>query len=121
MIRVFVVDDSVVARQIVIDALRSDSGIEVCGFAQNGRVALEKIPDAKPDVVTLDIEMPEMDGLAVLTELRKTHPRLPIIMFSSLTERGAIVTLDALTRGASDYVCKPTGQRSVQHTMETIR
>jgi two-component system chemotaxis response regulator CheB len=121
MIRVFVVDDSVVARQIVIDALRSDRGIEVCGFAQNGRVALEKIPDAKPDVITLDIEMPEMDGLAVLTELRKTQPRLPVIMFSSLTERGADVTLEALARGASDYVCKPTGQRSVQQTMETIR
>ncbi|HTU61998.1 MAG TPA: response regulator, partial [Polyangiales bacterium] len=121
MIRVFVVDDSVVVRQVVTDALRSDPTLEVCGIAQNGKVALEKIPTAKPDVVTLDIEMPEMDGLTTLTELRKTHPKLPVIMFSTLTERGASATLDALTRGASDYVCKPSGQRNVTQTMETIR
>jgi two-component system chemotaxis response regulator CheB len=121
MIRVFVVDDSVVVRQVVTDALRSDPTLEVCGIAQNGKVALEKIPEAKPDVVTLDIEMPEMDGLTTLTELRKTHPKLPVIMFSTLTERGASATLDALTRGASDYVCKPSGQRNVTQTMETIR
>jgi two-component system chemotaxis response regulator CheB len=89
MIRVFVVDDSVVVRQVVTDALRSDPTLEVCGIAQNGKVALEKIPAAKPDVVTLDIEMPEMDGLTTLSELRKTHPKLPVIMFSTLTERGA--------------------------------
>ena len=121
MIRVFVVDDSVVVRQVVTDALRSDPELEVCGFAPNGRVALEKIPEAKPDVVTLDIEMPEMDGLTTLSELRKTHPKLPVIMFSTLTERGASATLEALARGASDYVCKPSGQRNVQQTMETIR
>lgn len=121
MIRVFVVDDSVVVRQIVTDALRSDPTLEVCGFAQNGRVALEKIAALKPDVVTLDIEMPEMDGLTTLTELRKTDPKLPVIMFSTQTERGASATLEALARGASDYVCKPSGQRSVTQTMETIR
>ncbi|HET8933989.1 MAG TPA: chemotaxis response regulator protein-glutamate methylesterase [Polyangiales bacterium] len=121
MIRVFVVDDSVVVRQIVSDALRSDPALEICGVASNGRVALEKIPETKPDVVTLDIEMPEMDGLTTLSELRKTHPRLPVIMFSTLTERGASATLEALARGASDYVCKPSGQRNVQQTMETIR
>jgi two-component system chemotaxis response regulator CheB len=121
MIRVFVVDDSVVIRQVVTDALRTDPTIEICGFAQNGKIALEKIPGANPDVVTMDIEMPEMDGLTTLTELRKTHPKLPVIMFSTLTERGAGATLDALTRGASDYVCKPSGQRNVQQTMEKIR
>jgi two-component system chemotaxis response regulator CheB len=121
VIRVFVVDDSVVVRQVVTDALRSDAALEICGIAPNGRVALEKIPSANPDVVTLDIEMPEMDGLATLTELRKTHPQLPVIMFSTMTERGASATLEALARGASDYVCKPSGQRNVQQTMETIR
>jgi two-component system, chemotaxis family, protein-glutamate methylesterase/glutaminase len=121
MIRVFVVDDSVVVRQVVTDALRSDPEIEICGIAQNGKVALEKIPGLKPDVVTMDIEMPEMDGLTTLSELRKTHPKLPVIMFSTLTERGASATLDALTRGASDYVCKPSGQRNIQQTMHTIR
>jgi two-component system, chemotaxis family, protein-glutamate methylesterase/glutaminase len=121
MIRVLVVDDSVVVRQIVSDALRGDPEIEVVGLAQNGLVALEKIPTAKPDVITLDLEMPEMDGLTTLTELRKLYPKLPVVVFSTLTERGAGATLDALARGASDYVCKPSGQRNVQQTMEKIR
>ena len=121
MIRVLVVDDSVVVRQIVSDALRHDPSIEVVGLAQNGKIALEKIPTSNPDVVTLDLEMPEMDGLATLTELRKRHPKLPVVVFSTLTERGAGATLDALSRGASDYVCKPSGQRNVQSTMEKIK
>ncbi|MEY4581573.1 MAG: hypothetical protein RL701_6276 [Pseudomonadota bacterium] len=121
MIRVLIVDDSVVVRQIVSDALRGDPEIEVVGLAQNGKIALEKIPTANPDVITLDLEMPEMDGLATLTELRKRHPQLPVVVFSTLTERGAGATLDALSRGASDYVCKPSGQRNVQSTMEKIR
>jgi len=121
MIRVLVVDDSVVVRQVVSDALRHDPNIEVVGMAQNGRIALEKIPTANPDVITLDLEMPEMDGLATLTELRKRFPKLPVVVFSTLTERGATATLDALSRGASDYVCKPSGQRNVQSTMEKIR
>jgi two-component system, chemotaxis family, protein-glutamate methylesterase/glutaminase len=69
--------------------------------------ALARIPDVKPDLVTLDIEMPGMDGLETLVEIRKLYPRLPVIMFSTLTERGAAATLDALARGASDYVTKP--------------
>ena len=121
MIRVLVVDDSVVVRQIVSDALKGDPNIEVVGLAQNGKVALEKIPSAQPDVITLDLEMPEMDGLTTLTELRKRHPKLPVVVFSTLTERGASATLDALGRGASDYVCKPSGQRNVQSTLEKIR
>ena len=121
MIRVLVVDDSVVVRQIVSDALRHDPTIEVVGMAQNGKIALEKIPTTTPDVVTLDLEMPEMDGLATLTEIRKHFPKLPVVVFSSLTERGASATLDALSRGASDYVCKPSGQRNVQSTMEKIK
>jgi two-component system chemotaxis response regulator CheB len=121
MIRVLVVDDSVVVRQIVSDALRNDPNIEIVGLAQNGKVALEKIPTTNPDVMTLDLEMPEMDGLTTLTELRKRHPKLPVIVFSTLTERGASATLDALSRGASDYVCKPSGQRNIQSTMEKIR
>jgi two-component system chemotaxis response regulator CheB len=121
MIRVLVCDDSVVIRQVVTDALKSDPGIQVVGVAQNGRVALEKIPDCQPDVMTLDLEMPEMDGLTTLTELRKRGSKLPVVVFSTLTERGATATMDALARGASDYVCKPSGQRNLQHTMETIR
>lgn len=120
-IRVLIVDDSVVIRQVISDALRSDPGIEVVAVAQNGRVALEKIPECKPDVITLDLEMPEMDGLTLLDELRRRQVRLPVIVFSTLTERGAKAALDALSRGASDYVCKPSGSRSLQATLERIR
>lgn len=121
MIRVLVVDDSVVVRQIVSDALRTDPELQVVGLAPNGRVALEKLADANPDVITLDMEMPEMDGLTTLAELRKRNSQVPVIMFSTLTERGASATLDALAKGASDYVTKPSGQRNVQQTMERIR
>lgn len=107
-IRVLVVDDSVVIRKIVSDALAADPDIEVVGTAANGKIALSKIVQCNPDLVTLDIEMPEMDGLTCIAEIRKTHPRLPVIMFSTLTERGATATLEALSRGASDYVTKPT-------------
>src|SRR3954470_15217351 len=120
-IRVLIVDDSVVVRQVISDALRSDPEIEVVAVASNGRVALEKIPECKPDVITLDLEMPEMDGLTLLDQLRRQHSRLPVVVFSTLTERGAKAAFDALARGASDYVCKPSGSRSVQATLERIR
>ena len=106
-IRVLVVDDSVVIRRLVSDLLSSDSSVEVVGVAANGRIAVEKISQVNPDVVTLDIDMPEMDGLQTLAVVRKRHPRLPVIILSALTERGAAMTLEALTSGASDYVTKP--------------
>lgn len=106
-IRVLVVDDSAVMRRAITTTLAKDARLEIAGTANNGRAALEALPLVRPDVVTLDIEMPEMDGLAALRELRKTHPRLPVIMFSSLTQRGAQATILALTAGASDYVGKP--------------
>jgi two-component system chemotaxis response regulator CheB len=93
----------------------------VAGIAANGRIALGRIPQVNPDVVVLDVEMPEMDGLETLVEIRKAYPRLPVIMFSSLTERGATTTLDALTRGASDYVTKPTSAGSVSSALEQVR
>ncbi len=82
--------------------------LEVVGTAANGRIALARMAQVNPDLVILDVEMPEMDGLATLAELRKTYPRLPVIMFSALTERGAEATLDALALGATDYFTKPT-------------
>jgi two-component system chemotaxis response regulator CheB len=106
-VRVLVVDDSAVMRRIVSDALRSDPSIEVVGTASDGLQALAKVVALRPDVVTLDLEMPELDGLTTLTELRKTHPRLPVVIFSSLSQRGAVKTLEALSRGANDYVAKP--------------
>ncbi len=107
-VRVLVVDDSSVMRRVITTTLAKDPQIEIAGTAHNGRAALEALLLLRPDVVTLDVEMPEMDGLAALRELRKTHPRLPVIMFSSLTHRGAQATILALTAGASDYVGKPT-------------
>jgi two-component system chemotaxis response regulator CheB len=120
-IRILVVDDSVVIRRILTDILSSDPDIEVVGTASNGKIALAKIPQLNPDLVTLDIEMPEMDGLTTLPEIRKDYPKLPVIMFSTLTERGAVATLDALARGASDYVAKPANVGSVNAGMQSVR
>jgi two-component system chemotaxis response regulator CheB len=120
-IRVLVVDDSVVVRRLVSDVLSADPAIEVVGTAANGKVALAKIDQVNPDLITLDIEMPVMDGLQTLRELRKDHPVLPVVMFSTLTERGASATLDALELGASDYVTKPANVGSVQASMEAVR
>jgi len=120
-IRVLIVDDAVVIRRIVSDVLAEDPEIEIAGTAANGRIALQKITQVNPDIVTLDVEMPEMDGLQALKELRKTHPRLPVIMFSTLTERGANATIEALTYGASDYVTKPANIGSVGMAQQRLR
>jgi two-component system chemotaxis response regulator CheB len=106
--RVLLVDDAVVVRKALSLAIAQDRDLEVAGTAVNGRVALAKFPSLKPDIVLLDFEMPEMDGLATVRELRKIDNRVPIIMFSSLTESGASVTLEALSLGATDYVTKPS-------------
>lgn len=120
-VRVLVVDDSVVVRKLITDALSADPDIEVVGTAANGRIALAKIPQLRPDVVTLDIEMPVMDGLETLNHLRSSHPALPVIMFSTLTERGASATLTALERGARDYVTKPGNVGSLAESKEAVR
>ena len=87
------------------------------GTAANGRLAQAKIDQLEPDVVTMDIEMPEMDGIDAVRELRKRHPRLPVIMFSTLSAAGATATLDALAAGATDYVTKPTNVGSVAESI----
>ncbi len=120
-IRVLVVDDAVVFRRLVADELAKDAALEVVGTAANGRIGLAKLAQLNPDVVVLDIEMPEMDGLEMLRELRKTYRRLPVIMFSSLTERGASETLDALALGASDYFTKPSSSKGMDASLEVIR
>jgi len=120
-IRVLIVDDSVVVRRIIRDALGVDPGIEISGVAANGRIALAMIEQCLPDIVTLDVEMPEMDGLEVLRHLRAKRPDLPVIMFSTLTERGAAATLDSLALGARDYVTKPANVGSVTTAIEAIR
>lgn len=114
-IRILVVDDSVVIRKMLGDTLSQEPGFEVVASAGDGRIALSKIQQLNPDLVTLDVEMPVMDGLETLKEVRRLHPKMPVIMFSTLTERGAATTLDALSWGASDYVTKPsnTGSQAV--------
>jgi two-component system chemotaxis response regulator CheB len=120
-ISVLVVDDSVVIRRLVTNVLSDDPGIEVVGTASSGRIALSKIRQLKPDIVTLDVEMPDMNGLEALVELRKLYPRLPVIMFSSVTERGASATLDALSKGANDYVTKPSAVGSIDEAVASVR
>ncbi len=104
--RVLIVDDSAVVRQILSEILASDAGIEVVGTAADPLLARDKIKRLAPDVITLDVEMPRMDGLAFLENLMRLHP-LPVVMISSLTERGADTTLQALALGAVDFVSKP--------------
>jgi two-component system, chemotaxis family, protein-glutamate methylesterase/glutaminase len=106
--RVLIVDDAVVVRKALSHAIGADPALEVAGVAANGRIGVDRFSSLKPDLVLLDIEMPEMDGLETVRALRKIDARVPIIMFSSLTERGAAVTLDALSLGATDYVTKPS-------------
>lgn len=118
-IRVLIVDDAIVIRRVLTDELAADPAIEVVGSAANGRIALSKLPQLNPDLVILDVEMPELDGLATLREIRKSHPKLPVIMFSALTERGAAASLDALALGATDYFAKPAG--GMENSLRVIR
>jgi|SRR5579863_9416581 len=120
-IRILIVDDSTVIRKILCDGLAGDAALEVVGTAANGKIALAKIPQVHPDLITLDVEMPEMNGLETLAEIRKLYPKLPVIMFSTLTERGASTTLDALALGASDYVTKPSNTGSLDVTLRKLR
>lgn len=120
-IRVLVVDDSVVVRRLLLDALAEDPEIEVVGTAANGKIALAKIAQERPDVVTMDIEMPEMDGIETLRALKEAKSRVPVIMFSTLTQRGGAATLDAISLGAADYVTKPSNVGNVTQAREALR
>lgn len=120
-IRVLVVDDAVVVRKLLTTVIDEDPDLEVVGIAANGAIALGKIEQLKPDIVTLDVEMPEMDGIETLRAIRSKNRSLPVIMFSTLTERGATATLEALALGASDYVTKPANVGSVTAAMDAVR
>lgn len=120
-IRVLIVDDAVVMRRLIATVLEDDPELEVAGIAPNGKIALARIPQVNPDVVTLDVEMPEMNGLETIQEIRKVYPRLPVIMFSTMTRKGAVETVEALARGATDYVTKPANIGSVSEGMERLR
>ncbi|WP_275040599.1 protein-glutamate methylesterase/protein-glutamine glutaminase [Novilysobacter arseniciresistens] len=105
-VRVLVIDDSALVRKLMAELLSADPRIEVVGTAADPFIAREKIKQLAPDVLTLDVEMPRMDGLTFLRNLMRLRP-MPVVMVSSLTERGAQVTLDALALGAVDFVAKP--------------
>ena len=120
-IRVLIIDDALVARRMVSEILSADPEIEVAGMAENGREGLERIFHLNPDLVILDMEMPEMRGLEAQKEIRKGHKTLPVIMFSSLTHHGAAATLDALALGANDYVTKPKADGGLNAAREAVR
>jgi len=120
-LRALVVDDSVVIRRLVSHALGEDPEIEVVGSAPDGKVALARIPQLNPHVITLDIEMPNMDGLTTLRHIRKQYPDLVVIMFSTLTERGAATTMEALALGAQDYVTKASNSGSLDRSLQNLR
>lgn len=105
-IRVMVVDDSAVLRTVIADAIANTPGMAVVGKANDGVQALKILDAVQPDVITLDVQMPNMDGLATLDAILKQRPT-PVIMVSSLTKQGATATLDAMDRGALDYLTKP--------------
>lgn len=111
-IKVLVVDDSAFMRKVIADMLVSDPQIEVIGTARNGLDALEKIKQKKPDLITLDLEMPKMNGLEFLEKLMVENP-LPVIMISSLTHAGTDATIKALSLGAVDFIPKPSGSISL--------
>lgn len=107
-IRVMIIDDSSVVRRAVTEALSHDPDISIVGTASNGKIALQRIAQWSPEVLILDLEMPEADGFELLRALRVDFPKIRTIMFSSATQRGAVQTIEALSLGASDYVAKPT-------------
>lgn len=125
-IRVLIVDDSALVRSLLTDILGAAADIEVVGVAADAHAAREKIKRLNPDVLTLDVEMPKMDGITFLRNLMRLRP-MPVVMVSSLTERGADVTLDALALGAVDYLAKPkidiaaTLQNYAEELIEKIR
>ncbi len=118
--RILIVDDSAVMRSLLRSVVCADAGLEVAGTAADGASALESIEMLRPDLILLDVEMPVMDGLFTLRELRARGHRMPVIMCSSLTQRGAKVTIEALACGASDYVAKPASQSGREAAMRAL-
>jgi two-component system chemotaxis response regulator CheB len=118
--RILIVDDSAVMRSLLRAVVSADSALEVAGTAIDGESALQCVDTLRPDLMLLDVEMPVMDGLVTLKKLRARGHRVAVIMCSSLTQRGARVTIEALAGGASDYVAKPSGQASRDAAMQTL-
>lgn len=120
-IRVLIVDDSVVVRLMLQQLIHEDPLLMVAGAEASGQAALNKLDVLNPDVVILDVEMPGMSGVETVAAIRARAPRLPVIMFSSYTEDGAAVTIEALSNGASDFVTKPAQTSSADAAMALVR
>lgn len=118
-IRVMVVDDSALMRRIISDMLNEDSDLEVIGTARNGADMFTKLTGLKPDVVTLDVEMPQMNGMEALKEMKDRNLSIPVIMLSSVTKEGTVQTMECLAQGAFDFVSKPSGSISIN--IETVK
>jgi two-component system chemotaxis response regulator CheB len=119
-VRVVVVDDSAVVRKLLTDGLKAEPGIEVVGAAADPFAARDLIVRLEPDVITLDIEMPRMDGISFLRRLMQHRP-MPVIIISSLTQRGSAVAIEALRAGAIDVIPKPGGPYSIGQITDTLR
>ena len=125
-LRVLVVDDTIVYRKAVSDIISEIPGVELAGVAHNGKIAIAKIKTLQPDILTLDIEMPEMNGIEVLQELRKNYPGIGAIMLSTLTAEGSDMTMHALELGAFDFILKPqsknqlAGKQELRKALEPI-
>lgn len=120
-IRILIVDDSVVSRKMLQEVISKDPQLELVGSETSGQSALDHLDVHCPDVLILEVEMPGMNGIEILTAVRARNARLPVIMFSSITSDGAAVTLEALSRGASDFVTKPSRTASALAGMAVIR
>lgn len=105
--KVLIVDDSILFRRVMAEVLSSLPEVEVVGQAQNGKLAVQKVRELQPDLVTLDMEMPEMDGLAVLDALKDAGSMPAVIVVSALTRQGGKLTMQALQKGAFDFITKP--------------
>jgi two-component system, chemotaxis family, protein-glutamate methylesterase/glutaminase len=120
-LRVLVADDSSLFRRAVADALASIPDVEVAGNAANGKLALQKVRELRPDVLTLDIEMPEMDGLAVLEALRRMGSTTSVIVISAVTLRGGRLTMQALEKGAFDFITKPQSRNAAESKATLVK
>ena len=118
--RILIVDDSAVMRALLRSVVSSDAHLEVAGTASDGASALRTMESIRPDLVLLDVEMPGMDGVSTLKQMKAAGIRIPVIMCSSLTQRGAKVTIEALASGAADYVAKPAGQPSREAAVKSL-
>jgi len=112
-IKVLVVDDSALMRKIISDMIDSEIDMEVVDIAKNGQDLLDKIYKVKPEVITMDVEMPQMNGIEALKELKKANINIPVIMLSSISQSGTIRTMECLEAGAFDFIAKPSGTISL--------